>query len=94
MSRVSTLELRNKEVVNISDGVRLGYPSDFEFNVLDGRISALIVPRGGGFLGFFHGDDIVIPWRAIECIGEDAILVRLDRDEYLDRIGEKRKKSL
>ena len=93
MGRMTTCELRDKEVVNICDGARLGYPSDFEFNTLDGRMSALIVPRGGGIFGFFHRDDILIPWNKIECIGSDAILVRLDRSEYIDPSKDKRKKT-
>ena len=56
MERMTTCDLRNKEVVNICDGVRIGYPSDFEFDMLDGRICAIVVPRSSGFFGFFHGD--------------------------------------
>ena len=93
MERMTTCDLRNKEVVNICDGVRIGYPSDFEFDMLDGRICAIVVPRSSGFFGFFHGDEIVIPWHKIECIGSDAILVRLDRSEYIDPSREKKKKT-
>ena len=52
MERFSTCELRDKEVVNMCDGTRLGCPSDFEFSICDGRITALIVPRAGGLFGF------------------------------------------
>lgn len=93
MGRITTCDLRNKEVVNICDGVRLGYPSDFEFDTQDGRISALIVPRSGGLFGLLQGDAIMIPWHRIECIGSDVILVRLDRAEYIDPNREKKKKS-
>ena len=94
MGIMTTCELRDKEIVNVSDGVRIGYPSDFEFNTADGRISALIVSQCGGLFGFCRGDDIIIPWSRVECIGADAILVRLDPLDYPDRIGEKKKKSL
>lgn len=93
MGRITTCDLRDKEVVNICDGVRLGYPSDFEFDTQDGRISALIVPRSGGFFSLFQGDAIMIPWHRIECIGSDAILVRLDRAEYIDQNRDKKKKG-
>ena len=93
MSIMTTCELRDKEVVNVCDGVRLGYASDFEFNTFDGRISALIVPRAGGLFGLFSGEAITIPWNKIECIGADAILVRLDRAEYADQSREKKKKG-
>ena len=44
MERFSTCELREKEVINLCDGARLGTPCDFEFDVCDGKITALIVP--------------------------------------------------
>lgn len=93
MERFSTCELREKEVVNMCDGVKLGCPVDFEFNVCDGRITALIISGGGGFLGLCRDDDIIIPWNKIECIGSDAILVKISPDEYKDREKDKKKKK-
>lgn len=81
MERFSTCELREKEVINLCDGTRLGCPCDFEFNVYEGAITALIVTRPGGFLGFSRANDIIIPWDKIECIGADAILVRITSEE-------------
>lgn len=81
MERFSTCELREKEVINLCDGTRMGCPCDFEFNVYEGVITALIVPRHGGFLGLNRVNDIVIPWDRIECIGTDAILVRMTSDD-------------
>ncbi len=95
MERFSTCDLREKEVINLCDGIRLGCPSDFEFDACDGKITALIVPRPCGFLGLSHANDIVIPWCKIECIGEDAILVRLTPSEWCipDKDKKKRRKS-
>ena len=93
MERFNTCDLREKEVINLCDGARLGCPCDFAFNSCDGRIVALIVPRGGGFLGLGRGQDLVIPWNKIECIGEDAILVRLSPGEILSPDCEKKKRS-
>ncbi|MBQ8330931.1 MAG: YlmC/YmxH family sporulation protein [Clostridia bacterium] len=81
MERFSTCDLREKEVINLCDGTRLGCPVDFEFNVFDGKITGLIVSRPSGFLGLSHANDLMIPWGKIECIGEDAILVRLSPSE-------------
>ncbi len=81
MERYSTSELREKEVINICDGSKLGCPTDFEFNVYAGAITAIVVPRSGGFLGFGRGDDLIIPWERIERIGVDAILVRVSDEE-------------
>lgn len=93
MERFNTCDLREKEVINLCDGTRLGCPCDFEFQACDGRIVALIVPRGSGFLGLGHARDLVIPWNKIECIGEDAILVRLLPGEIFPPDCEKKKRS-
>ena len=70
-------ELRCKEVINVSDGARLGYVSDLELDISSGQIRALIVPAGAGIAGFFHGEKsaMAIPWQQIACIGDDVILV-------------------
>ena len=81
MERFSTCDLKQKEVINLCDGTRLGYPSDFEFDLCDGKILAIIVPRPCGFFGWNKSGDLIIPWNKIECIGEDAVLVRLSPGE-------------
>ena len=93
MERLSTCDLREKEVINLCDGVRLGCPSDFEFNTCDGRITAIVISRSGGFLGLGRCNDLIIPWNRIECIGEDAILVRLSASEYCEPTQKKKKKT-
>ena len=70
--------LAEKEVINVCDGKRLGCVSEVEFNVCDGRLTAIIVPVEGGFLGFGGKERIVIPWEKIERIGEDVIWVKRD----------------
>ncbi len=78
MERCNSEDFREKEVVNIPDGRRLGCVSEVEFNVCDGRLTAIVVPAGGGVLGFGGKDKIVIPWERIERIGEDVILVNVE----------------
>ena len=73
-----TNDLRNKEVVNVCNGARLGYIVDIIFDVSDGKITAIVVPgESCGVFGLSHKEDITIPWCNIEKIGEDIILVRL-----------------
>ena len=77
MNICSTDDIRKKEIINLCDGSRLGFATDFEINVCDARITALIIPCGSWFnLG--KNESIIIPWENIECIGEDTILVKLD----------------
>lgn len=94
MERFSTCDLKLKEVINLCDGSKLGYPCDFEFDRCDGRILAIIVPRSSGFLGLGKCDDLIIPWNKIKCIGDDAVLVRLPISEsHLWNDKKKRKKN-
>ena len=68
--------LRCKEVVNICDGGRLGFVSDVEMELPQGRITAILVPGPCRFLGLFGREcDYRIPWSCIRRIGEDIILV-------------------
>ncbi len=76
---MSFSELKQKEVINVCDGRRLGRPIDL---ILNERAcaEALVVPDSCGFWGFIRPDrdGLVIPWSRIRCIGDDVILVELD----------------
>ena len=73
---VKTSDLKVKEVININDGKRLGAITDIEIDIESGRLTAIVVPGPGKFLGFFgRNEDIVIPWDEINKIGADVILV-------------------
>jgi len=77
-------DLRQKEVINTSDGARYGFISDLEMDVTDGKILALIVPGPGRVLGVFGRDqEYRIPWDMIIKIGEDIVLVGCDTDKVL-----------
>lgn len=73
------LDLRQKEVINIADGKRLGYVYDIEMDLRDGRVDSIIIPGDSRFLGLFgRGTDYVIPWENIKKIGMDIILVEMN----------------
>lgn len=74
------LDFKHKEVINIKDGKRLGYVQDVCANLEDGNITSIIVPGSNKIFSVFAGaNDIVIPWQQIKCIGDDVILVEIDR---------------
>ena len=93
MERFNTCDLRNKEVINLCDGTRLGCPSDFIIDSCNGKITALVIECPSGFLGLGHSNDLIIPWEKIECIGEDAILVRLTPSECICDDGRRKKRK-
>lgn len=68
-------ELKSKEVINVSDGKRLGFVKDIEVDTDDARLLAITVPGEGGI--FTRAQDIRIPWACIEHIGDDLILVNM-----------------
>ncbi|WP_080846527.1 YlmC/YmxH family sporulation protein [Cytobacillus gottheilii] len=81
MIKISDFQM--KDVVNVSDGKRLGNIGDIDINLNSGKIEAVIVGGSGRMLGFFGKDeDIIIPWKNIIKIGEDVILVRYKSEEY------------
>ncbi|MEK4662511.1 YlmC/YmxH family sporulation protein [Priestia sp. FSL H7-0729] len=72
-------DFQTKDVINITDGKRLGQISDLELDLKQGRIEAIVVPGYSRFMGLFGGGtDLVIPWRNIVKIGSDVILVKMD----------------
>lgn len=69
-------DMRNKEVINIKTGCRLGYVCDVEVDTCTAKVLAIVIfgrLRLFGLLG--RCEDIIIPWCDIEVIGEDTILV-------------------
>lgn len=68
-------ELRTREVINISDGRKLGNVADVDIDVEAGRIRALIVPSARVLGLFGRNEDVVITWDRVKRIGYDVILV-------------------
>jgi YlmC/YmxH family sporulation protein len=86
MIKISEFQL--KDVVNVSNGKKLGNIGDIDINIQTGKIDAVIIGGTGKVLGFFGRDeDIVIPWKNILKIGEDVILVR-HKDSNMLNIAE------
>ncbi len=69
-------DLRCKEVINISDGCRLGFVSDVDIRVPEGQVIAIVVNGPCRFFGLFgRGEEFYIPWECIQRIGDDIILI-------------------
>ncbi len=72
--------LRNKEVVDLRTGMKIGFVDDAELDTVSGKIVSLIIygrPRAFGLMG--RDDDFVIRCSDIELIGEDIILVDVEQ---------------
>ena len=72
----SVTQLQSKEVISTKNGCRIGFVSDVEIDMQEGRLCAILVDtrRKGGLLS--KTQDLRIPWSDIAVLGEDTILVR------------------
>ncbi|MBE6766126.1 MAG: YlmC/YmxH family sporulation protein [Clostridia bacterium] len=83
------IEMRDKQVICIKDGTIIGCVCDVEIDVCSGKLVSIVIygrPRCFGLFG--RCEDIVIPWKCIEIIGADTILVNF---ELPPGIGRKKK---
>lgn len=75
---IKTSDLKQREVINIVDGKRLGFISDLDIDLEQARIRAIIIPAQNRVFGLFsRGGDYIIPWEQVRKIGSDVILVEL-----------------
>ena len=82
-------DLCNKDVINIKDGCKLGCVADIDIDPCTGFIAAVIVAGQSRFFGLLgREEDCIIPWKHVEKISTDVILVCIER-----QISPRRKKK-
>ena len=73
----NTSQIREKDVINVCSGRKIGFICDFVIDTDCGKITDIIV--SDHYFTLTGGKNtFCIPWEKISCIGEDAILVKLD----------------
>lgn len=89
-------EFSTKEIVNVKNGIKIGYADDIIFDTETAKATAIIVygrTRLFGILG--RDEDMIIEWEHIEMIGEDTILVnregifyerKTNKNNFLEKI--------
>ena len=73
-------ELKSKEIINLTDGKKLGHVIDVIFDSVNGRVSGIIVP--GEKKMFRKADDVFIPLEKVRKIGDDVVLIRYEVQGY------------
>ncbi len=79
-------DLKQKEVINICDGQKIGSITDLEFELCKGCITHIIIPgpcKVFGLLG--REEEYVIPAACVKQIGSDVVLIEADLDKYLHK---------
>jgi len=69
-------ELQEKDVVDISDGKKIGNIIDIHIDK-DGNMEGIVVEKYRFLVSLFTNNLIEIKWGQIEKIGKDVILVKL-----------------
>lgn len=68
--------LKNKEIICVKDGYKIGYVDDLVFDSESYKIKDFVCYAKRGLFTFFSKkDDIVIPYDKVQIIGEDIILI-------------------
>jgi len=80
---VTFTELKQKDVVNVRDGRRLGKPIDIVLNET-ACVEALVVPLPCSFLNLLkqEKEGYLVPWNRVMRIGDDVILVEVCLEDY------------
>lgn len=72
-------DLKEKEIVNVYDGKKLGRIVDVLFDTASGQVKGIVVP--GDKKLFRKNEDIFVPLERLKKIGDDVILVSLQVGE-------------
>lgn len=68
-------EIQNKDVINLTTGIKIGNIIDVKVNSESGKIESLILEKKKFPSIFSNQDEVEIYWNQIKKIGGDVILV-------------------
>lgn len=75
---VNFSDLKQKDVINLSDGRHLGRVCDIAFTFPENKVLGFTVTGCKGFR--FSRQEVFIPVKNVTKIGEDTVLVNLEKD--------------
>lgn len=86
---IKATQLETKDIVNLSDGAKLGPVKDLHIDLETGRVIALVLQGSSKYFGLMRsGKDLVIPWNMVAKFGVDTVLVDLqsmDRRQFEEK---------
>ena len=72
-------EIKKKDVINLIDGKHLGKVCDISFTFPENNVHGFTVTGGKGIR--WNRQDVFLPIKCVVKIGQDAVLVKLGRDD-------------
>ena len=82
----SLSELKQKEILDITDGTKIGFVDDVEMDLENSAVTSLVVygrPRFFGLLG--RDDDMIIRCDEISVVGKDTILIKPQKPSVITK---------
>ena len=77
-------EIREKEVIIVTDGACFGFADDIIFDLETKNIVAIVIKKRPKILGIFGGKkDVLVDWNSVENIGKDIISVKTEQNSNL-----------
>ncbi len=72
-------DLQKKDVINVSDGKKIGNIIDINIDDNDGKIESMVVETNRFIANFFSNrEEFSVKWSQIQKIGEDVILIKTE----------------
>ena len=72
-------DLKQREVINITNAERLGFINDVDIDFETGKIRSVIIPNRRNFPFIFSKrNDYIIPWEKIVAVGREIVLVKIE----------------
>jgi YlmC/YmxH family sporulation protein len=82
----SLSELKQKEIIDITDGTKIGFVDDVEMDLETSSVTSLVVygrPRFFGLLG--RDEDMIIRCEEISVVGKDTILIKPQKPSVITK---------
>ncbi|MCD5407610.1 MAG: YlmC/YmxH family sporulation protein [Desulfotomaculum sp.] len=71
-------DLAKRDIINITDGTKLGAVTDVHFDLATGKVLSIMVAPHRKLGIFSAGRELLVPWERIVKFGIDTVLVEMD----------------
>ena len=83
MMRIS--DIMEKEIINVKNGKKLGFITDIDLDVENGKVSSFSITGSGGNFFYRGAESDTVYWKDILRIGCDTIIVSIGSNLNFDQ---------